>query len=105
MISFSKKKHSSFFLLNTFSILLVCLRKLDSLAKANVVGGKTQEEYKAIANDLMGIFKQGQPLYQPFQDAKQKGDVATQQKIQQQFEPERRNLQFTSSCLPSRQPS
>lgn len=59
---------------------------LDSLAKATVAGGKTQDEYKAAANDLMAIFKQGQPLYQPFQEAKQKGDVATQQKIQQQFE-------------------
>lgn len=59
---------------------------LDSLAKATVVGGKTQDEYKTATSDLMTIFKQGQPLYQPFQEAKQKGDVATQQKIQQQFE-------------------
>ncbi len=59
---------------------------LDSLAKSKVDGGKTQEEYKTAAGDLMAIFNQGKSLYQPFQEAKQNGDVATQQKIQVQFE-------------------
>lgn len=59
---------------------------IDSLAKSTVKAGKTQEEYKAAADTLMAIFMQGKPLYQTFQEAKQKNDVATQQAIQAQFE-------------------
>ncbi|MES2775702.1 MAG: TlpA disulfide reductase family protein [Bacteroidota bacterium] len=59
---------------------------LDSLDKAAVTGGPTQTEYKKAYGDYISFFEKANPYYERFSEARQKGDIATTEKIQKTFD-------------------
>jgi len=58
----------------------------DSIYKASVKGGPTQEEYKKASEGLEKIVAKAEPYYQQYNEARQKGDMQTVQSIQLMFD-------------------
>ncbi len=59
---------------------------IDSLNKAVVKAGPTNDEYVIVNTSLNNIFKKADPYFQQFGDAREKGDEATIMRIQKFFD-------------------